>query len=132
MERGAASRVGQDLAPAHRRSPFNPALGRRGRQTARYDELMPALVCSACGKRVYTTAKLDSLFGEERRCPRCGADLRAERREVERRDALRRQNAPQEPGPPAEERRVEDRRKGRPRRTAGGDAKKRSDLGWSD
>jgi hypothetical protein len=92
---------------------------------------MPALVCPACGKRVYTTAKLETLFSEERRCPRCGADLRAERREVERRDALRRQNATHDPGPPAGERRVDDRRKGR-RRTAGGDAKKRSDLGWSN
>jgi hypothetical protein len=93
---------------------------------------MPALVCPACGKRIYTTAAVETLFAEERRCPRCGADLRAERREVERRDAIRRQNAPHDPGPPDDERRVEERRKGRRRRRAGGDAKKRSDLGWTD
>jgi hypothetical protein len=93
---------------------------------------MPALVCPACGKRIFTTEALDKLFSEERRCPRCGADLRAERRELERRDGIRRQNTPLDPGPPADERRLEERRKGRRRRRAGGDAKKRSDLGWTD
>jgi DNA-directed RNA polymerase subunit RPC12/RpoP len=93
---------------------------------------MPSLVCPACGKRIFTTERLDRLFGDERRCPRCGADLRPERREVERREVLRRQNSPDDPGPPSDERRIEDRRKARRRRTAGGDASKRSDLGWSD
>ena len=131
MDRRSTARTRQ-IAPAHRPSVLGPLARRRGRRSARYDAFMPGLVCPACGRRIFTTEKLDSLFGEERRCPRCGADLRAERREVERRDSVRRQNAPQDPGPPAEERRVEERRKGRRRRQAGGNAKKRSDWGWSD
>jgi DNA-directed RNA polymerase subunit RPC12/RpoP len=94
---------------------------------------MPELVCPSCGKRIFTTEPLESLFDEERRCPRCGASLNTERRQVERRDGIRRQNAPHDPGPPfGEERRVEDRRKSRRRRRVGGDAKKRSDWGWSE
>jgi DNA-directed RNA polymerase subunit RPC12/RpoP len=93
---------------------------------------MPELVCPSCGKRIFAPEGIDSLFDEERRCPRCGADLNLERRQVERRDSIRRQNAQHDPGPPAEERRVEDRRKGRRRQRAGGDAKKRSDWGWND
>jgi hypothetical protein len=55
-----------------------------------------------------------SLFAEERRCPLCGAYMNAERREVERRLRIRRQNPPTDPGPPAEtdERRVERRASG--------------------
>jgi Zn-finger nucleic acid-binding protein len=92
---------------------------------------VPGLVCPSCGKRIYTTATLDNLFAEERRCPRCGADLRAERRELERREAIRRQNEARDTPPPPPENRLDDRRK-KPRRRPGADAKKRSDLGWRD
>ena len=73
---------------------------------------MPKLACRACGRQIYTVSTLDSLFAEERRCPRCGAFLEAERRETERRQAVRRQNPPDVPGPPAgqPERRVTERR----------------------
>jgi hypothetical protein len=74
---------------------------------------MPRLACWSCGRQIYTPSAVDSLFSEERRCPRCGAFLNVERREGERRVHNRRQNPPSEPGPPTagEERRVDDRRK---------------------
>ena len=62
---------------------------------------MPKLACWSCGRQIYTVAPLESLFAEERRCPRCGAFLRAERREAERRVTNRRTNPPDDPGPPA-------------------------------
>lgn len=73
---------------------------------------MPKLACRACGRQIYTVAPLESLFAEERRCPRCGAFLDAERRESDRRSQIRRVNPPDVPGPPAGtgERRVADRR----------------------
>ena len=73
---------------------------------------MPRLACWKCGRQIYTVSPLESLFAEERRCPRCGAFLDAERREAERRSILRRQNPPDDPGPPPEEgeRRIADRR----------------------
>jgi DNA-directed RNA polymerase subunit RPC12/RpoP len=72
---------------------------------------MPRLACWSCGRQIYTVAPLESLFAEERRCPRCGAYLDKERREIERRERLRRQNPPDDPGPPdGIERRVADRR----------------------
>jgi len=73
---------------------------------------MPRLACWSCGRQIYTVSPLESLFAEERRCPRCGAFLDKERREVERREGIRRQNPPDDPGPPADsdERRVADRR----------------------
>ena len=72
---------------------------------------MPKLACRACGRQIYTVATLDSLFAEERRCPRCGAFLESERREHDRRQAIRRQNPPEEPGPPdGTERRLTERR----------------------
>ncbi|TMF34195.1 MAG: hypothetical protein E6I26_12675 [Chloroflexi bacterium] len=82
---------------------------------------MPRLACWKCGRQLYTTAPLESLFAEERRCPRCGAFLNDDRRGVERRSYDRRQGPAKNPGPPEgiEERRVEDRRKDR-RRTKGG------------
>jgi transcription initiation factor IIE alpha subunit len=101
------------------------------RRRPRYDGAVPGLVCPDCGKRIYTTATLDTLFADERRCPRCGADLRAERRELERREAIRRQNEARDTPPPPPENRLDDRRKKR-RRRPGADAKKRSDLGWQD
>ena len=45
---------------------------------------MPKLACWSCGRQIYTVAPLESLFAEERRCPRCGAFLRTDRREAER------------------------------------------------
>jgi hypothetical protein len=62
---------------------------------------VPHLSCRACGRQIYTTSPLASLFPEERRCPRCGALLFDERRVDERRSDNRRQNPPDNPGPPA-------------------------------
>jgi hypothetical protein len=116
---------------------------------------MPRLACWTCGRQIYTVAPLEALFAEERRCPRCGAFLRPERREGERRQANRRVNPPNDPGPPKSvkgkdakakssehaatgpeggERRVSDRRSGqrrrdwneRPRNPSSGSA------GWHD
>jgi len=78
---------------------------------------MPKLACWSCGRQIYAVAPIDSLFAEERRCPRCGAFLNVDRRDNERRLQNRRQNPPDDPGPPDPlmERRVEDRRKVRRR-----------------
>ena len=62
---------------------------------------MPKLACWSCGRQLYTVAPIEALFAEERRCPRCGAYLRDERRETDRRQATRRVNPPDDPGPPA-------------------------------
>jgi hypothetical protein len=100
---------------------------------------MPRLACWSCGRQIYTVSPIESLFAEERRCPRCGAYLNAERRESERRNRLRRLNPVDEPGPPepTEERRAEERRAGQRRsggsssgRAAGGRAA--SSGGWVD
>ena len=64
---------------------------------------MPKLACWSCGREIYTVAPLESLFAEERRCPRCGAFLRTDRREVERRKHNRRVNPANDPGPPTPE-----------------------------
>ena len=61
---------------------------------------MPRLACWTCGRQIYTVAPLEALFAEERRCPRCGAFVRPERREGERRQSNRRVNPPTDPGPP--------------------------------
>jgi hypothetical protein len=72
---------------------------------------MPKIACRSCGRQVYTVGTVDSLFAEERRCPRCGAFMDPERREHDRRQATRRVNPPDDPGPPdGEERRVGERR----------------------
>jgi hypothetical protein len=73
---------------------------------------MPKLACWSCGRQLYTVAPIDALFAEERRCPRCGAYLRDERRETERRQTNRRVNPAKDPGPPpdAGERREGERR----------------------
>jgi hypothetical protein len=83
---------------------------------------MPRLACWSCGRQIYTVAPLESLFAEERRCPRCGAFLRGERRETDRRNTTRRENAADDPGPPLADadRRVEERRKGRRRQPTDG------------
>jgi prephenate dehydrogenase len=82
---------------------------------------MPRLACWSCGRQIYTVSPVESLFAEERRCLMCGAYMNVERRGVERRLRIRRQNPPTDPGPPAEtdERRVEERRTSR-RRSDGG------------
>lgn len=83
---------------------------------------MPKLACRSCGRQIYTVAPLESLFAEERRCPRCGAFLDGERREIagDRRGYVRRQNPADDPGPPdASERRAADRRTGHRRKPAG-------------
>jgi hypothetical protein len=78
---------------------------------------MPRLACWSCGRTIYTTVPLESLFAEERRCPRCGAFLDKERRDNERRTTSRRRNPQDDPGPPEVEgeRRLADRRTNRRR-----------------
>lgn len=100
---------------------------------------MPRLACWSCGRQIYTVSPIQSLFAEERRCPRCGAYMNAERREVERREALRRQNPTDDPGPPPEtgERRVEERRRTRRRREgeqrgSSGGPRRNDSPGWTD
>jgi ribosomal protein S27AE len=79
---------------------------------------MPRLACWSCGLNIYATSPLESLFAEERRCPRCGVLMNAERRDAPRRSQVRRQNPPDDPGPPPEgERRVAERRSGDRRRS---------------
>lgn len=78
---------------------------------------MPTLACRICGRVVYTAAALDSLFAEERRCPRCGGMLSGERRVASRRKADRRRNPTDIPGPPSSvERRTGERRTSQRRR----------------
>jgi len=73
---------------------------------------MPTLICESCGRKIYATVPVELLVGEERHCPRCGAQLRMDRRGLERRQLERRQNPPDDPGPPADgERRVTERRR---------------------
>lgn len=74
---------------------------------------MPRLACWSCGRQIYTVSPLESLFAEERRCPRCGAFLERDRRETDRRSTfVRRKNPEDDPGPPTDEgeRRVTQRR----------------------
>ena len=74
---------------------------------------MPRLACRSCGREIYATAPLDSLFAEERRCPRCGANLNDDRRVTDRRQIVRRLNPILDPGPPAGvEQRIAARRTG--------------------
>ena len=97
---------------------------------------MPRLACWSCGRQIYAVAPLESLFAEERRCPRCGAFLNGDRRDDERRLVVRRQNPVDEPGPPApEERRVDERRKLRRRKPADGTSRTATSddgFGWQD
>jgi len=71
---------------------------------------VPNLACRACGRQIYTTASLDALFAEERRCPRCGAFLDNDRRTTDRRSTVRRQGGVPPGGALVTERRVADRR----------------------
>ena len=99
---------------------------------------MPRLACWACGRQIYTVSPIASLFLEERRCPRCGAYMNVERREVERRRDIRRQNRDDDPGPPLDsgERRVGERRTTRRRggdgRSASGTPPRPDTPGWQD
>jgi hypothetical protein len=79
---------------------------------------VPKLACRTCGRQIYTVAPLQELIADERRCPRCGAYMDADRREDERRRWNRRVNPPDRPGPPegVGERRVGERRVNRRRR----------------
>ncbi len=83
---------------------------------------MAKLACRTCGRQLYTAAPLETLFADERRCPRCGAYLDVDRRLEERRHYVRRVNPPALPGPPIElgERRLAERRTGRRRRQENG------------
>lgn len=88
-----------------------------GTADRRYDDRVPKLACWSCGRQIHSVAPLDALFAEERRCPRCGAFLNVDRRDAERRTTSRRQNPPDDPGPPKDvERRVVERRTERRRR----------------
>jgi hypothetical protein len=82
---------------------------------------MPRLACWSCGRQIYAVSPLESLFAEERRCPRCGAFLNPDRRDGDRRSVIRRVNPQDDPGPPDadSERRIEDRRKARRRKAVG-------------
>jgi hypothetical protein len=79
---------------------------------------MPRLACWTCGSLIYATSPLQSLFHDERRCPRCGAPMNPDRRQAERRVRARRRNPAGDPGPPAAtgERRAGERRAGHRRR----------------
>jgi hypothetical protein len=91
---------------------------------------MPRLACWSCGRQIYTVAPLESLFAEERRCPRCGSFLNPERRENDRRFQIRRQNPAADPGPPdGNERRIAERRQQSRRKGDGSFAKPE---GWQD
>ena len=80
---------------------------------------MPRLACQKCGRQLYTVSPLESLFAEERRCPRCGAFLNIERRDHDRRYMHRRQNPHDDLGAPgASERRAGERRAARRRAAA--------------
>ena len=91
---------------------------------------MPRIVCHSCGREIYTTAPIDQLFADERRCPRCGAFLQEDHRKTDRRAANRRADAPESPGPPEPvEHRVAERRKAG-RRKADGGPDGDSSTGW--
>ena len=85
-----------------------------------FHRAMPTLACRICGRVVYATAPFNSLFAEESRCPRCGGTLHEERRAENRRKSQRRENSPENPGPPDGERRTEDRRVTKRRRDDSG------------
>ena len=92
---------------------------------------MAHLACWSCGRQIYTVTPLDSLFAEERRCPRCGAFFNNERREADRRERIRRANPPDLPGPPdGVERRVEERRKDRRRKQQVSDSARQGGWTW--
>jgi len=92
---------------------------------------MPRIVCQTCGREVYTSAPLEQLFADERRCPRCGAPLQNDRRATDRRRSTRRVNPTDDPGPPSgAEQRTAERRAGGRRRADKGPG--RRDSGWQE
>jgi len=95
---------------------------------------VPRLACRSCGRQIYATAPLESLWAEERRCPGCGANMHDDRRGGERRLVARRVNGWDEPGPPASgERRTATRRQGSRRQGAARtSAPVGSHAGWVD
>lgn len=99
---------------------------------------MPHLACWSCGRQIYTVAPIESLFMEERRCPRCGAFLSRDRRESQRRSDVRRQNPAADPGPPPHERErrdAPDRRAARRRKVGDGTGRSGAGAdsgGWAD
>ena len=64
---------------------------------------MPHLACWSCGRQIYTVSPLESLFAEERRCPRCGTNLDRSGGSTSgaSRSGARRPRAPGDPGPGA-------------------------------
>ena len=92
---------------------------------------MTGLACWSCGRQIYTVTPLESLFADERRCPRCGAFLHKERRGEERRTGHRRQDATaatDDPaGPGDAERRVDERRHERRRAPSDGTGRPMTD-----
>jgi DNA-directed RNA polymerase subunit RPC12/RpoP len=91
---------------------------------------MARLACWSCGRQIYTVTSVDSLFDDERRCPRCGAYFNVDRRETERRETIRRLNPVEAPGPPeGSERRVDERRLARRRKNTPEGASRTG--GWS-
>lgn len=83
---------------------------------------MPQLSCRSCGRQIYTVTPLESLFAEERRCPRCGAFLNNDRRAQERRLTHRRVNPPDDPGPPRPTAKVKAKGKGKDKAETADDA----------
>jgi ribosomal protein S27AE len=79
---------------------------------------MPRLACFKCGRTLWATVPLASLFAEERRCPRCGAALSDDRRLYNRRLVARRQTRMGQ-SPTGEERRAENRREAERRKVGG-------------
>ena len=78
---------------------------------------MPRLACVSCGRTLWATVPLGLLFAEERRCPRCGASLRDDRRVQERRLQIRRQKG-EASASTSLERRLAERRTTQRRRAA--------------
>ncbi len=67
-------------------------------------------------------APLSSMATDERRCPRCGSLMQEDRRGPERRTVIRRENPPNEPGPPPAE---PAKGKTKPKKGAAGDPPER-------
>jgi hypothetical protein len=95
---------------------------------------VPRLACRSCGRQIYATVPIEALYAEERRCPRCGANMNSERREADRRLLIRRTNPVDDPGPPADgERRTAARREGSRRKDgARTSTPAGSGAGWID
>ena len=95
---------------------------------------MARIVCSTCGREVYTTWTFEALTPGELRCSSCGAEFHPDRRAGERRVGDRRKNPPSHPGPPdGVERRTGERRTGGRRKVSkGGRRTEWQGPGWID